>query len=92
LVKGPDHDAVVDYLKVLDYKPETLLSVHDLEVNNSKRELTQTNNIVNKPVKGKVNKCQEQGYSPEKNFDETIILRPTNGAVWPSALVIPSGF
>jgi len=87
LVKGPEHDAIVDYLKDLTYSPEDLLEVRDLDGSNSRRELDRTINGPNKPVKGKVNGCKQMVYSLEKNFDETIILRPTNGVVWPGALV-----
>lgn len=72
----------------LNYDAEALLNVQNTGGSSSERtELNQ----VSEPTtaeQGVEYTCMTTDYNLATNFDEVAILRPTNGIVWPGALVI----
>lgn len=51
------------------------------------RTLKNENKKTDRPVKGEVYSCVTKDYNLQANFDEVAILRPTDGIIWPGALV-----
>lgn len=90
-IKNPDYNDINGLIKGLDYDANSLLNVQDTKGAASEREETSRKSTSSGPLKGKVETCEEIEYSLEKNFDGVSILRPTNGIIWPGALVYANG-
>ena len=80
-----------EYIKSLDYDQNSILNVNDIVGSNTNRELTSDNTVTNPAVNGKVLECRTQNFSLDRNLDKVSILRPTNGVVWPGALIYGDG-
>lgn len=72
----------------LTYNPDELLNVQDTGGESSKRTETDVRNTTSGLVQGQTEECRIVDYNLESNFDDVAILRPTNGVVFPGALVI----
>ena len=72
----------------LTYSPDELLNVQDTGGAPSERILNNDNTTNTGPTQGQLFECKTQDYSLESNFEDVAILRPTNGVVFPGALVI----
>ena len=84
-----DNSAEINALMVnLNYIPEELLNVQNTNGESSRRD--ELNKLVEPETieRGVETTCATTDYSLATNFDEVAILRPTNGIVWPGALVI----
>ena len=89
-IVNPDAMDIDGYIKSLNYNPQDLLNTQNINDLPSKR----TESITEQPVeisKGKVNKCTKKDYNLQSNFSEIAILRPTNGVIYPGALVYGNG-
>lgn len=76
------------YLRKLSSDPSTLLNVRDLDGRDRQTELIGMPERKTEDIPGKGNyACTRATYSLQQNFDEIAILRPTQGIVWPGALV-----
>lgn len=79
--------ALNDYVKSLNYDPRRLLAVQadggtvlrDEPKGSEKKNRKEGNN--------KVTICTTTDYSMSKNFDEVVIMQPTNGIIYPGALI-----
>ena len=83
-----DLDAINSTIANLSYDPDDMLNVQDTGGAASERTLTDQNNTSSGPTQGKIFECRTEDYSLESNFDDVAILRPTNGVIFPGALVV----
>lgn len=75
------------YLQGLTPDPSTL-NVRDTGTRDRKNEIVGAPETKTEDIPGKGNyTCTRTTYNLEQNFDEIAILRPTQGIVWPGALV-----
>ncbi|MCG2461119.1 thiol-activated cytolysin family protein [Flavobacteriaceae bacterium F89] len=72
----------------LSYDANDLLNVQDTGGTSSKRTLKGDNTTKKGPDLGTIQTCTTKEYNLESNFDDVSILRPTNGIIWPGALVV----
>ena len=77
---------IKDYISKLNYSPEALLNFQDTGGQESERDVVtdSSETIANGNY---TTICTNTTYNLKKNFDQVAILRPTNGIVWPGALV-----
>lgn len=85
---NPNTMEIDDVIANLSYDPNTLLNVKDTGGAPSKRTAGPEIPKTKGPTLGIVNTCKKTDYSLDSNFEDVAILRPTNGIVWPGALVI----
>ncbi len=85
---NPNAENIDDLIKNLSYDPNALLNVQETGGAPSERILLNTNNTNSEPDLGVVTTCKIEDYNLKSNFNDVAILRPTNGIIWPGALVI----
>jgi thiol-activated cytolysin len=83
---SPESPKISEYLETLDYDPDALLNVQETDGAPSKREILEETVDVSKGS-GVELTCATKVYNLKNNFEDVAILRPTNGIVWPGALV-----
>ncbi len=76
-----------EFIQGLDYNLNTILNVQETSSGNSELTLLDSNTDSTAPDKGNYKLCETNDYKLDKNFDKISILRPTNGIIWPGALV-----
>jgi thiol-activated cytolysin len=86
--KGEQHsdEAINSHIQKLTYDPLTLLQVRNItgsEARTAKGAPVDTDT----PQGANLLACRAVDYSLESNAEDVAILRPTNGIVWPGALV-----
>jgi thiol-activated cytolysin len=88
---GPEEEthsdqAINDYVQGLSYDPAALLQVRDIP---GSEQLTAAGDPVDTEEEQGANllTCRAVDYNLESNAEDVAILRPTNGIVWPGALV-----
>lgn len=86
--ENDDLEAINAYIENLSYNPDELLNVQDTGGSATERTVTNDNTINTGPTLGQLFECRTQDYNLESNFDDVAILRPTNGIVFPGALVV----
>lgn len=75
-----------EYISKLSYNPESMLNVQPTVGEESLKEIVEdTSETVNDGNYTTI--CRKTTYNLKKNFDKVAILRPTNGIVWPGALI-----
>lgn len=84
----PDANSINEYLLGLSYNPDELLNVQETGGLASSREITFEDSDTEDPVQGTVVGCTIRDYDLYSNFDEIAILRPTEGVIYPGALVV----
>ncbi len=87
-VTNPEATEIVDLITNLSYNANALLNVKDTGGAPSERTLTRDNMTTTSPSLGRYQSCETKEYNLESNFDDVAILRPTNGIIWPGALVV----
>jgi len=87
VVISPDAMDIDTYIRGLSYNHSSLLNEHSGFSGNTNRTITDDQTTRTAPVKGKYIECTDVSYKLEKNFDKVTILRPTNGVIWPGALI-----
>lgn len=76
---------ISQYIKGLNYDPNAILNVQSIDGGSLK---TQTNSTTNKVLQNNnLIVCQEVAYNLKQNAEQVAIIRPTNGIIWPGALV-----
>ena len=83
-----DLNAINSLIANLSYDEEALLNVKNTGGASSERTLLNENNTNSGPSQGELLACTTEDYSLDANFDDVAILRPTNGVIFPGALVI----
>jgi thiol-activated cytolysin len=89
---GPDAGAIriaeiSDYIRSLQYDPDELLQVQPTAGAATARSETFTEPASTTRSGGEYITCLKKGYNLKSNAEEVAILRPTNGIVFPGALV-----
>lgn len=75
-----------EYISKLSYNSESMLNVQPTVGEESLKEIVEdTSEVTNDGNYTTI--CQKTTYNLKKNFDKVAILRPTNGIVWPGALI-----
>lgn len=72
----------------LNYNANEILNVQNISGGSKAREIINDKTDKTPPKLGVEQTCRTTDYSLAANFDEVAILRPTNGIVYPGALVI----
>jgi len=76
---------ITDYIRNLNYDPDAMLSVQNIDGGMKKTSLdTMTNNTM---VNNNLITCVEVDYNLKQNAEQVAIIRPTNGIIWPGAIV-----
>ncbi|MEX0995560.1 MAG: thiol-activated cytolysin family protein [Flavobacteriaceae bacterium] len=83
-----DAQDITAYIQGLNYDPNQLLNVQETEGAPSLRTLTNESSDYSPPNQGTIIGCQIRDYDLFSNFDDVAILRPTNGVIYPGALVV----
>lgn len=83
---SPDAETIGEYLKGLNNDPNNILNVQSIS-GSSQRTQTGTN-TQNTNFSGGYTECKTVTYDLRNNFEDIAILRPTNGIIYPGALVI----
>ncbi|MBX2828378.1 MAG: thiol-activated cytolysin family protein [Flavobacteriaceae bacterium] len=86
--ENPQANDITQYILSLTYDPDALLNVQDTGGLASERTVIEEVETTSSPNQGTVVECQVADYSLESNFDDVAILRPTNGIIYPGALVV----
>lgn len=86
--QNPEAAEISDLISNLSYDSNSLLNVKDTGGAPSERTLTNTKPSTTPTSLGYYQTCEEKFYTLESNFNDVAILRPTNGIIWPGALVI----
>ncbi len=84
---SPDANSINEYIANLSYNADELLNVQETGGLSSERTITYETDSITAPVMGTVYDCYVRDYDLESNFDDVAILRPTNGIIYPGALV-----
>lgn len=78
-----------EYVSTLSYAPDELLNVQSTGAESVVHTLVNDNVPVSSSRTGGYNiSCQKDEYNLKSNFEDVAILRPTNGVIYPGALVI----
>jgi len=72
----------------LTYDPDALLNVQNTGSLVPDRQETGRGGGEQGPIAGWITECRSVDYNLESNFDDVAILRPTNGVIFPGALVV----
>jgi thiol-activated cytolysin len=76
---------ISEYIKGLSYDPNEILDVQNISGGSLKTALdTTTNNTL---VNNNLTVCTDVKYNLQQNAEQVAIIRPTNGVIWPGALV-----
>ncbi len=76
---------ISEYVRGLNYDPNAMLEVQNIDGGLLK---TPTDTLTDKSVVNEDLKvCVEVKYSLQQNAEQVAIIRPTNGIIWPGALV-----
>lgn len=84
---NPDADKIDDLIANLSYDANAMLNVQSTTGGSTQRTLTSENNS-SSTVQGTQTICTTKEYNLKANFEDVAILRPTNGIIWPGALVV----
>ncbi len=83
---GEGNEEIDDFIQSLQYNATELLNVQETGVDDVSREALDSDTTTTQ-VGNFQQVCFRTDYNLKKNFDKVAILRPTNGIVWPGALV-----
>ncbi len=86
--ESPDAASINEYIASLTYNKDELLNLQDTGGLASERTITFEDETTSSPNQGTITGCQIKDYNLESNFDDVAILRPTNGIIYPGALVV----
>ncbi|MEX2512878.1 MAG: thiol-activated cytolysin family protein [Cyclobacteriaceae bacterium] len=88
---GENTDKTNTIIAALNYNPDDVLNVQNINEGSRSREIIDDNTSTSPPDLGVALTCRTTDYSLATNFEDVVILRPTNGIIWPGALVIGNG-
>lgn len=87
-VKIDNSEEIDAIIAGLEYNPTEMLNVQNISGGTKSREIISDNTATTPPKLGVEQTCRTTDYSLAVNFEDVAILRPTNGIVYPGALVI----
>ena len=85
---NPEAGDINAYIASLPYDPNSMLNVQETGGVSSLRTLNDEYIETSYPDQGTVFECDVFDYTLDSNFDDVAILRPTNGVIYPGALVV----
>jgi thiol-activated cytolysin len=83
---SPDAESIGNYLNNMAGDAENLLNVQNI-TGSSQRTTTGTKSN-NTSFNGGITACKTVSYNLRNNFENIAILRPTNGIIYPGAIVV----
>lgn len=83
---SPDAETISEYLLNLGTDPNNLLNVQKISGSSQRTETGSKSTNTN--FSGGYTECKTVTYDLKNNFEDVAILRPTNGIIYPGALVI----
>lgn len=83
---SPDAATIGDYLRSMDADPQGLLNVQPISGASQRTQVG--SNTSTSGYSGGYTECKTITYDLKNNFESIAILRPTNGIIYPGALVI----
>ncbi|PVW16505.1 thiol-activated cytolysin family protein [Marixanthomonas spongiae] len=87
-VGNSDAQAINDYIRWLSYDPRVLLSVNNQGSIVPVQKKTSEGGETKKEGNNSVIVCRKTSYNLTTNVEDVAIMRPTNGIIWPGALVV----
>jgi thiol-activated cytolysin len=84
---GGDGASIGEYLNSLNYDGKALLNYQETGGQDVSRTEESSDTTTEEIPGGGSKVCQETTYSLKQNFDRVAVLRPTNGVIYPGALV-----
>jgi thiol-activated cytolysin len=85
-VQPNSNTALRQYIRSLKYDPRVLLAVQG-DGGTLLNEKVNSEKADRKPGNGKIIRCLRTSKSLSRNFDDIAILQPTQGVIYPSALI-----
>lgn len=76
---------ITEFVSNLNYDPDTILNVQDID-GGSLKTLTKEESS-NKMIDNNLIVCTQKDFNLKQNAEQVAIIRPTNGVIWPGALV-----
>lgn len=83
---SPDAETIGDYLRNLPNDPEEILNVQPISGSSQRTQVNSKTSTSG--YSGGFTECVTLTYDLKNNFENIAILRPTNGIIYPGALVI----
>ncbi|GAA0878683.1 hypothetical protein GCM10009119_16510 [Algoriphagus jejuensis] len=83
---SPDAESISDYLQNFNSGTNDILNVQDIAGSSLRTETG--NRVSSTPINGGTKECRVVTYDLKNNFEDIAILRPTNGIIYPGALVV----
>lgn len=87
LSENPEAASINGYILGLSYSPEELLNVQDISGSSFRDDINTESIGSSAPDEGVVTSCERITYDLKTNFSEVSILQPTDGIIYPGALV-----
>ncbi len=87
LSENPEAASINAYILGLNYSPEELLNTQDISGSSFRDDINTESIGSSTPVEGVVTSCERVTYDLKTNFSEVSILQPTDGIIYPGALV-----
>lgn len=87
LSENPDAASINEYILGLNYSPEELLNTQDISGSSFRDDINTESIGSSTPVEGVITSCERVTYDLKANFSEVSILQPTDGIIYPGALV-----
>ncbi len=84
---NPEAPEINSLISGLSYDPDAMLNVNPIGGKPSDRKLNRKSTSSDVSL-GLTKSCVTEEYNLKTNFDEVAIIRPTNGVVFPGALVV----
>lgn len=87
LKTSPDAESISEFIRALNFDANSLFNVQNISGATNRQEV---GGAIKKttPGQGDYTECSTQKVSLQSNFEEIAILRPTDGVIYPGALVV----
>lgn len=76
---------ISEYIGTLDYNPNAMLNVQDIDGGSLRTELKSSSD--REMENNSLIECVQVDYNLKQNADQVAIIRPTQGIIWPGAIV-----
>ncbi len=86
ILVSPDSESITDYLRNISGDPNSNLNVQNISGGSQRTQINDRTN--SSAIPGGTVECRIIKYDLKNNFEDIAILRPTNGIIYPGALVI----
>ncbi len=84
---SPEAESITEYLRGMSYNPNEMFNVQSISGSVERQNIGGPSSSTTSN-QGSYTTCETQRVSLKSNFDEIAILRPTDGVIYPGALVV----